>query len=241
MSDDRETRRERALALIHRNIETHGFHVYLVKGGLSPRFAYTIGLSERFGAELVFAGDALCDASDVHRAIAACAERAFVLGDRIDVPHLGSVSAGPVLPEWSTELVLGAMDYLQRSTVACVQIVPDSTRTIDVPSLGLPRDRSPCWKWLSSPCPYRLSDGDVAVTNRRALLGDAVTEAVRWEIDQWEAFSCSAEDVQKEDMRVVPLATLVAADESLAPAVELEVGKGMRRTGSTSRWEAWGN
>jgi hypothetical protein len=49
--------RAKALEQIKHNIEKSGFHVYIVMGaGPTPRFAYTIGLRESLGAELVLAG-----------------------------------------------------------------------------------------------------------------------------------------------------------------------------------------
>ena len=48
--------RDAALKLIRSNIERHGYHVYLIRGGALPDFCYTIGLSPRLGAELIMAG-----------------------------------------------------------------------------------------------------------------------------------------------------------------------------------------
>ena len=56
------------LALIERNIETSGYHVYLVIGGADPRFAYTIGLRESpIAAELILAGSIIFSAEEVLR------------------------------------------------------------------------------------------------------------------------------------------------------------------------------
>ncbi len=50
------TDRAKWLEKIKHNIESHGFHMYLVMGGLTPRFVYSIGLSPVIGFEIVFAG-----------------------------------------------------------------------------------------------------------------------------------------------------------------------------------------
>src|SRR5947209_14459606 len=51
-----EAKRKAALDRIRKNIARSGHHVYLVLGGATPRFAYTIGVSESIGAELILAG-----------------------------------------------------------------------------------------------------------------------------------------------------------------------------------------
>jgi len=51
-----DAQRKQALDDIRENIVRSGYHVYLVFGGTTPRFAYTIGVSETLGFELVLAG-----------------------------------------------------------------------------------------------------------------------------------------------------------------------------------------
>ena len=57
--------RKKALATIKRNIEKSGFHIYIVAGEQTPRFAYTVGLRESLGAELVLAGGLYYDAQEI--------------------------------------------------------------------------------------------------------------------------------------------------------------------------------
>ena len=40
--------------------------------------------------------------------------------------------------------------------------------------------------------------------------------------------------------RVVPLGVMLGIDPSLAPALALEIGKGIWREGGTGPWRAWG-
>src|SRR5258708_24981042 len=54
MANDVE--RKAALDLIRQNIALHGFHTYVITGGGNPHYAYTIGLSQSLGAEIVLAG-----------------------------------------------------------------------------------------------------------------------------------------------------------------------------------------
>jgi hypothetical protein len=53
MANDLE--RKAALDLIRQNIALYGFHTYVITGGGIPHYAYTIGLSQSFGAEIVLA------------------------------------------------------------------------------------------------------------------------------------------------------------------------------------------
>ena len=76
------------------------------------------------------------------------------------------------------------------------------------------------------------------MTNLEALKGAAVTEAMRWEVDQWELFSGAGPDVKKEDTRVVPLSTLVLYDSTLDLVMKLEEGKGLWRN-EDMMWNKW--
>jgi hypothetical protein len=62
---------------------------------------------------------------------------------------------------------------------------------------------------------------------------------MRWEEDEWELFSGPGPDIPKDELRVVPLGTLIASDSSLDRIVKLSVGTGLRREGM-SEWHPWG-
>ncbi|HEV2960515.1 MAG TPA: hypothetical protein VG649_01720, partial [Candidatus Angelobacter sp.] len=65
-------------------------------------------------------------------------------------------------------------------------------------------------------------------------------EVMRWEEDDWEIFAGDGPDVPKHELRVAPLGTLVAADESLVPVVHLAIGEGLWRDADPgSEWHAW--
>ena|SRR5579864_1169617 len=51
-----EARQKTALDQIRQHIAKSGHHVYVVVAKTTPRFAYTIGVSEWMGSELVLAG-----------------------------------------------------------------------------------------------------------------------------------------------------------------------------------------
>lgn len=71
------------------------------------------------------------------------------------------------------------------------------------------------------------------------LQGHPVTEMTHCEKDQWEIISCHPELIDKSEYRCVPLATLLAYDRTLAPAVSLRVGQGLWRVPGLE-WHGWG-
>ena len=128
------------------------------------------------------------------------------------------------------------------SVLPTFQIVPDEAhRTIDVPNMQESWDpaRTPIWRWLTDAWDYPVPRKSTGVTNLAALRGARITEVMRWEEDEWELFSGAGPDVPKEDMRVVPLGTLIEADQSLLPILNLKTGAGCWRDDATE-WTPWG-
>lgn len=76
-----------------------------------------------------------------------------------------------------------------------------------------------------------------AATDLAALRGDRVTEAARWEEGYWELTAGEGPNVPEDEVRIVPLGTLLAADPSLMPVVSLPVGGGLIRD---FRWRRLG-
>jgi len=144
---------------------------------------------------------------------------------------------------WATEFMLAAFDYYQKRDIPALQIVPDKAHwTIDVPDMSVPwnANTEPAWRWLHEPWTYPVPKNATATTNLAALRGDRITEATRWEEDEWEIFAGAGPDVSQDEMRVVPLGNLVAADESLVPVVNLPVGEGLWRDPEpNSEWHPW--
>jgi hypothetical protein len=238
--------RDGMLRKIQSNIERFGHHVYLIVGKQSPRFAYTIGVSPPKGAELVLAGAATYSDEEVKQILDAAASREaahLVSGSSIEVDALGAFSLRKVDGSWAAVLIRGAIDYYRRADVPALQVVPDEEHwTIDVPDLSRARtvESEPVWRWLAEPWDHSVPDSATAATNLDALRGKPITEAARWEVDQWELFAGAGPDVPEDDMREVPLGTLLAADPSLAPILDLEVGKGLWRDAGDAEWHAWG-
>lgn len=236
--------RDAALAKIRENIDAFGYHVYVVAGGCAPRFAYTIGLTPSLGVELVLAGGAIFSADEA-RGILEAARRQLAAQrgvDRVSAGAAGEFTLRAVHATWSAALLLGAMDYFTTTRIEAYQCVPDPEHTtIDVPDLSVARrgDTEPVWQWLTEPWPYAVPRSARAMTNLAALRGERVTEVARWEQDYWEMFAGAGPDVTEEEARSVPIATLLGADPSLAPALDLAIGAGIWRDERAGDWNPW--
>jgi nucleoid DNA-binding protein len=236
-----------ALEVIERNIALHGHHVYLVTGEASPRYAYSIGLTGTLGAELLLAGAIQFSADEVRRIVNGVAEQlrhAAGTESVIRLAMLGSFTLRSVKPDWVKLLMLGAIDYYKDREVVAYQILPDEAHwTIDIPALddGWSASANQPWKWLIEEWPYEVPRSSVATTNISALRGARITEAARWEEDEWELFAGSGPDVKPQDVRVVPLGVLLGVDEMLGAVVNLGVGQALWRDGSAGTWKRWGD
>jgi hypothetical protein len=232
-------------ARIESDIASFGHHITLVRGGKVPRFAYTIGLARLAGNEVVLAGATTLSARDVKRTTNAAADvvrtGAAMPDATFEVDNIGTFRLGPVDGSWIRLLLRGATSFYH-DRIAALQIVPDdSERTIDVPDMSRAYDEAhePVWRWLTAPWPFEIAPSSAAVTNIEALRGRPITEVARWEQDQWEMFAGAGPDVRPEDVRAVPIATLLGFDESAWPVVKIEVGAGLWRE-PRGAWQAWG-
>jgi hypothetical protein len=238
-------RREQALKEIQSNIAELGRHVYVVSASPTPRFAYTIGCSEVLGAEIIFAGASFYSLDEVVKIINYIAvnlqSQDAAEATSFEVSSCGSFSLRSVDISWVKMLMLGALDYYQKSSIPAIQIVPDEAHwTVDVPDLTEPWSSitAPAWQWLREPWMFPVPSKSTAITNLDALRGERITEAMRWEEGEWELFAGAGPEVPKDSIRVVPLGTLVAADASLEPVVNLRIGDGLWRD-VDSMWHPW--
>ena len=240
--DDRDQLFDR----LRSSIASEGYHVTLVQGGRVPRFAYSVGLTERGQREVVLAGVTSLSAKLVKRvldeAVRASENGALASGAQLDVPDIGAFRVTEAHRSWIARLLLGASDYYDRDDIGGLQLAPEGAlRTIDVPDMSHPWDagREPVWRWLVEAWDLPVAPSSVAVTNLAALRGQLITEAARWEDSEWEIFAGAGPDVARDQVRVVPLATLVGFDPSLAPVTRLEIGEAIRRI-PPGPWEQWG-
>jgi hypothetical protein len=240
-----EAKRKAALEQIREHIARKGHHVYVVVGAVIPRYAYTIGVSESIGAELILAGASFYgndDVVEIINDIAAQLKRDRE-AQRFKVAGQGSFTLRKAHASWATRFMRGALDYYQVLEIPALQIVPDEAhRTKDVPDLSAPWSATtePLWRWLHEPCPYPVSKQAVAATNLAALRGERITEVTRWEEDEWELFAGAGPDVTEDELRVVALGILIVMDESLAPVLNLAIGEGLwRNPDPDSEWQPW--
>jgi len=238
--------RQSALELIRANIARYGYHVYTVTGGDQlPRFVYTIGLSERIGSELIFAGAIFFTGKEATRVVDTIAKDWESNKASYTIEPLGRFSVREADPSWSNALMLGAVDYYGSKPVRSHQIVPEPAYwTVDIPDMRKPWSAAgePVWQWLQVPWSLPVPLTSTAVTDLAALRGERVTEAARWEEDQWELFAGEGPDVPKDEIRIVPLGTLLGADPSLLPVTSISVGgTGLIRDPDEGEWEPWGS
>jgi Domain of unknown function (DUF4262) len=241
------TNREAALKEIRQNIAEYGFHTYVVTGSGVPHYCYTIGLSESLRTELILAGAyfyELADVSKVIRSITGELRSPVTAGvGQIEASPWGMFSLRKVDGSWAQALMLGVFDYYNVKTIDAYQIVPDEAHwTVEIPDLSQPWSPrvAPAWRWLHERWTYPVPRDSVAITNLDALRGRRITEVMRWEEDEWEIFSGAGPDTTEAERRVVPLGTLLAADASLVPAVDLPIGAGFWRD-EDSGWHPWGS
>src|SRR5713226_613975 len=110
-----DERRQAPLDQIREHIARRGHHVYVILGGATPRYAYTIGISESIGAELILAGDSFYSSDEVVTIINDIA--AGLKSDRealkFNVAGQGSFTLRKAHASWATRFMRGALDYYQ--------------------------------------------------------------------------------------------------------------------------------
>src|SRR5215472_14435353 len=134
-----EAERKQAIDRIRENIARRGQHVYIVSGGPTPRFAYTIGVSESIGAELILAGAIFYMKDEVVKIINTIVAQLKHdrEGAKFKVDELGLFTLRKVHSSWATEFMLGAFDYYQKRDIPALQIVPDEAHwTVDIPDMS---------------------------------------------------------------------------------------------------------
>lgn len=235
------------LELIKSNIVNYGYHVTIVKSDAEPRFAYTIGLKDLIGYELIFAGGIYYLNDELYQIFNGIVKTLKSNNDfankRISLDALGTFSLSKTHSSWNKLMILGVFDYFGIDNVEALQIIPDTDHyTQDIPDMTKRFNESdePIWQWLSREWVYDVPANSTVVTNIDSLKGNAITELMRWENDEWEMFAGAGPDVDKADIRVVPLGTMLGIDNTLIPAMTLEVNKGLWREDKASDWNNWG-
>lgn len=234
---------DRAIKRIRSNIEQDGFHLYQILPDSTPGYFYTVGLTEKIGAEVVLAGGAYFQDAERIEIVRRIATKVASGGiSDIVLESVGDFSLHEMDPSWSTKLLLGVYDYYSLEEVSAFQVMPDQQKmTLDVPDMTnhYLAESAGGWRWLSEPWPYDIAEKSKAVTNLDALLGYPITEVLRWEKDQWEMFSGAGPDVDPADIRTIPLGTLLGEDETLEMVIKLKINEGIWRDDRDSPWNCW--
>src|SRR5438270_7276081 len=200
-------------------IATRGFYTYVVSGGGDPHYAYTIGLSQTLGAELIVAGSYFYKLEElpllIQGVVNTASQSDIFNGGNVALQDWGSFSFRRVDESWVSLLMLGALDFYASEEVKAIQIVPDGFHmTLDVPTMDRPWDPTlePAWRWLREEWPYAMPIKSVAITDLDALRGGSITEVMRWEEDEWEMFAGQGPSIPQENRRVVPIGVILSTD-----------------------------
>lgn len=221
--------------LVRRNVSRFGFHVNFVGGGGQvPSFAYTIGLRDKLDFELLVAGCSLLGATGAFEKLSYAASLA--LNDEFD----SRVSVSEVRQQWVDLLLLGAIEYCPSVPLRAYQLIaPLVSKTIDQPDTSSVTDleREP-WKWLTSDWTFPVPRTSRVVTDTDLLMGRPALEAVRWEDEVWEVFSRPGPEIEKSDVRIVPL-SVILSDQSNVSLMYLDIGGALWRASGDTDWVKW--
>ena len=229
------------------NFKKFGYHLNVVFGGSSPRFAYTIGCKNKFGFELVFAGGEYYFLNDVKTIFAKVINQLELnlnsVNLEIDLNELGTFSLNKVDITWSELLILGALDYYSTKNLPSMQIIPcNKFKTLDVPDLSVTYNhlQQPIWKYHTQDWVFPISKKSKAETSLNVLFGKTVTEVIRLEENEWQMLSDEDHEIQQVDIRLVPISILLAIDTTLEEVLDLKVLFAVRREDKNSVWNDWG-
>ncbi len=228
------------LDIIKTNINNFDYHLTLVNGGQNPDYSYSIGLTEKFGFELVVAGGFISieDNESLFRHV----YNELRSGSKIDSKFTLSDNKyylDKVDPSWCKKLMLGVYDYYNVDEILAYQIVPEN-RTLDIALMSQPIiTNDPIWKWLDMDWNMKVPKKSYVITDIYSLEGKPIVELMRWEDHVWEMFSGPGPDFKEEEIRIVPLGTILGIDDTLQRTVDLEIGKGLWRESKDSDWNDW--
>jgi len=232
---------------INHNITEYGFHINVVNQKLTPRYAYSIGLINSCGFELVLAGcmDLLYD--DVISIMNNIGNKLLKHDETIDAQFIlgqnGLYKLRKIHESWSEIMLLGAKDFFNFDDIPSCQIYPCNDKiSFDVPNMDeifLPNSQ-PIWSWLTNENNSTFPIDSKVIVNKDILFGAKALEIMRWEENEWEIYSTNSDNLNEHDMRIIPLTTMIGAESTLGRILDLEVGKGLVRKLPSNEWEDWG-
>ncbi|MFV5703093.1 DUF4262 domain-containing protein [Flavobacterium sp. XS2P12] len=229
------------LDIIKTNIYNNGYHLTLVNGGQHPEFSYSIGLTEKLGFELVIAGGfiSIKENESIFKYVYQQLQAGSTLDSQFLLSDNNIFCLTKVDSSWCKKLMLGVYDYYNLNEITAYQIIPVN-RTMDTPLMAEPIiSNDPIWKWLDMDWNIKVPKNSYAITDIDSLKGKTIVELMRWEDHVWEMFSGPGPDFKEEDIRIVPLGTILGIDDTLQRTVNLPVGKGLWRENKDSEWNDW--
>ncbi|WP_333597401.1 DUF4262 domain-containing protein [Chryseobacterium flavum] len=237
------------LELIRSNIENNSFHITIVEQSKNPRYAYSIGNYQKYGFELILAGNENFLYEDVIKIFNNIVSNLIEVNDIekeiFNIQDLGLFYLEEIHDSWKSKMMLGVYDYYHIENFKAYQIIPDkSNYTLDIPVMRKEwtAQSNTIWQWLDDNIQWNLDvpETSTVVTEIDVLLGKKATEIMRWEEDEWQAFTKDGNEVDENNIRVISIATILGIDSTLFPITNLDVGKGLWRSADELVWNDWG-
>ncbi len=241
---------KQALQNIEGIISKYGFFRYYVMADTTPRFSYTIGLTESIGFELIVGGMMYFETNEALEVVFNAIIEALRKDNKtknFNLNELGTFTLAKVHNSWISKMMLGAIDYYGREDIQAFQILPTDVEitTKDIPDMTKKwSSNNLIWKYLDKNqlWKYEIPKNSTAITNLDALKGARLTEYFRYELNQWEIFAGNGAKEPQESLRIVPLCTLIGIDKSIEKFIHDPIGKGKFKDASDQHndtWYAW--
>lgn len=199
------------IQLISNNIQRHGYHVYAIT--TNPKefsYIYTIGLTEKFGFEMIMAGWIKLDVNSQSMIIKHIIEnltkepknfsqdyhgRHFILNNILlnQVESTLLVGLEQVSNFWMEDLMIGALDYYQDRPITAFHVKPlqEDFWLMTIPNMSNPivdNNNSPLWQ-----C-YFNEERDVGekcnfYVDECVLRGKPILEVINFDNINWQLLS----------------------------------------------------
>ncbi|SHF10539.1 DUF4262 domain-containing protein [Chryseobacterium vrystaatense] len=237
------------LEVITRNIQAKQFHITVVAQSKTPRYAYSVGNYDKYGFELVLAGSENFLYEDVlliFNDIVSQLENEIDIDTKMFlVKDLGNFHLREISDSRKTKMMFGVYDYYEVNNFRAYQIIPEKAHyTLDIPNMNNQwnSNNDIIWKWLDDSIKWDLDvpEESTVITEIDVLLGKKATEIMRWEKDDWQIFTQDGNNIDEDNLRVVPITTILGIDETLLPIIKLNLGKGLWRSEDELIWNDWG-
>ena len=230
---------------VDENISKFGYHTVLVQNGVTPRYIYTIGLAEKIGCELVFAGGIWYDRHQVATIISGVRDLLSENNSRkhalIKLEKVEQFELVKVDRFWNSNLFLGFETYYGNfDQVNLLQILPIENRvTFETPYLAEGPNFQQNGYFTNSVIERNGVSGRALTPISVLLETENVLEVCRWEADYWEMYPRDPNQYDKNELRIVPIWMLLDHDRSLEPALRLKVKQGIWRKEIGANWNEW--